>query len=55
MLKDWLLKYRDCFNESFPLFMMQGTPDNEVSGVKKCLEQNNPFVVDFDTDPSIDF
>lgn len=56
MLKEWLLKYRDRFDENFPIFMLRGTPEDEVIEIiKKCLDQNNPFIVDFDTDPSIDY
>lgn len=55
MLKDWLLKYRDHFDESLPVFMLRGKTDQElIDLIKRCLGENKPYVPN-DPDPKIDY
>lgn len=44
MLNELLSEYVDLFNENFPIFMMRGTPEDElITILKKCIEEKKPY------------
>ena len=54
-LKDWILKYVETFNQSFPIFMLRGKSDDElISIIKAAIETHVPYVPE-DPDPDVDY
>lgn len=48
-LEKVLNKYRDRFDENFPVMLFRGTPEDElIQTVQKCLDDDKPFEPDLD-------
>lgn len=47
-------EYLERFDENFPIFMMMGIEDEKIKEIiKKCLEENKPFVIERESEDAI--
>lgn len=48
-MKELLEKYREMFDEQFPLMLFRSSFDEEViKAIEKCISENKPFEMDFE-------
>lgn len=47
-----LIEYADKFDDTFPIFCLRATPNEElISILRKCIDEGKPY--EFEYDPSI--
>lgn len=51
MTEKYLIKYVETFGENFPIYAFMATSENViVDTIKRCLDNNRPYVLEIDKD-----
>ena len=51
MIEEYLQKYKENFNEQFPLMLCRGCDNDEIIElIKECIESNIPYTVENNLD-----